>query len=134
MLEQSNEARSFSASLRRVKSWLARLKSNKPKNATPAPARWLNPEQSVGTYCCTVGQQTFWEVKDPGRKELAPLEAKVQELLNTQHEDFKEREASNLSFSVFMVGRNEATSCPTVVIISANKRSGPSRTPIRAIH
>jgi len=62
----------------------------------------------------------FWEIKDPGRKKLEPLEADVQRLLNDQNEYLKLREACNLSFSIFMVGRQETTSCPTLVIISAN--------------
>ena len=62
----------------------------------------------------------FWEIKDPGRKKLELLEADVQQLLNDQNEYLKLREACNLIFSIFMVGRQETTSCPTLVIISAN--------------
>jgi hypothetical protein len=120
MFEQLKEAKSFSEIPITEESWLARLKH---KKATPAPTKWPNPQQSVGTYCCNFGDQTFWEVKDPGRQQLAPLEVEVQQLLNTHNEQFKEREACNLSFSLFMVGQKDTSSCPTLVIISANKQS-----------
>jgi hypothetical protein len=120
MFQQSKDMGSFSEIPTKEASWRAKLKL---KKSSTAVVKWPNPQQSVGTLRYNDGKRSFWEVKDPGRKELAPLEVEVQQLLNTHNEHFKEREASNLSFSIFMVGRNETTSSPTLVIISANKRS-----------
>ncbi|KAE9365103.1 hypothetical protein N431DRAFT_518082 [Stipitochalara longipes BDJ] len=120
MFERAKETASFSEIPIKEESLLARLKPNK---AHVLPTRWPNPQESVGKRCCNIGEQIFWEVKDPARTKLASLEVEVQKLLNDHNEHLKEREACNLSFSLFMVGRHETTSCPTLVIISTNKKS-----------
>lgn len=117
MFKRSTGSGSFSEVPLNQESWLGRLTTSRQ----PAlPARWHNPQESVGKRCWNFGDHMFWEIKDPGRKKLEPLEADVQRLLNDQNEYLKLREACNLSFSIFMVGRQETTSCLTLVIISAN--------------
>lgn len=120
MFEESKDARPFSDISKNVGSLLARLKGS---NESPQVEKWPHPELSVGNHCCTLGAYDFWEVEDPGRAKLAPLEGEIQQLLNNYNEELKEREASNVSFSVFMVGRSRTTACPTLVVISTSKRS-----------
>jgi len=120
MFERAKEPASFSEVPIKEESFLARLKPNKER---VVPKRWPNPQESVGKRCCNIGEQIFWEIKDPAQTKLASLELEVQKLLNDHNEDLKEREACNLSFSLFMVGRHEMASCPTLVIISTNKKS-----------
>jgi hypothetical protein len=100
-------------------SWLAGLP---PTNAPVLPSKWPNQE-TVGEYCGKFGEQKFWEIQDPGREKLAPLKAEVQKFLSDGNEHLTEQEPSDLRFSIFMVGRNESTSSPTLVIISTNKKS-----------
>jgi hypothetical protein len=119
MFEGNKEAEPPSETATKLTSWLTRLK---PNREPIAPLKWPNPQVSVGRRCCEYGEMTFWEVEDPARTKLAPLEVEVQTLLNDHNEDLKDREASNLSFSLFMVGRQETTSCPTLVIITTNKK------------
>lgn len=42
-------------------------------------------------------------------------------LLNTHNEHLKDREVCNVSFAIFMVGREKTACCSTLVIISSNK-------------
>ena len=104
--------------LREELPFLARLL---PKSLTPHPVRWPNPEVSIGEYRSTFNGQKFWEIIDPGRKQLAPLLPAVKSLLDTHNEDLKERETVPILFALFMVGRTEAISCPTLVIICSKK-------------
>ncbi|KAN0089172.1 hypothetical protein V8E51_019432 [Hyaloscypha variabilis] len=120
MFERAKDIASFSEIPTKEESLLARLKGNK---SHVMPTGWQSPQESVGRRCCKIGEYVFWEVKDPARTKLASLEVLVQDLLNDHNEHLKEREACNLSFSIFMVGRNESTSCPTLVIISSNEKS-----------
>ena len=116
MFERTRDGGSFSEVSTSESSWRARLNPNK------APA-WPNPQDSVGKLCCKIGNQIFWEVKDPGRAKLAALEVDIQKFLNDHNEHLKERESSNISFSLFMIGKHETISCPTLVVISTNKKS-----------
>jgi hypothetical protein len=118
MLQRTRDSGSFSEAPTKKTSFLARLKPIK----APAPVpKWPDSQDSVGKHCCRVGEQNFWEVKDPGREKLVTLELEVRLLLNTHNEHLKEREACNVSFAIFMVGREETACCPTLVIISSNK-------------
>jgi hypothetical protein len=107
------------------KSWRATLMPNRTR--APIPLKWLNPQASVGRRCCEIGEPIFWEIQDPGRAALNPLKGEIQTFLNDHNENLnehlKEREACNLGFDIFMVGRSESTSCPTLVIISSNRKS-----------
>ena len=97
-----------------------------PSRIRPSvPAKWPNPEASVGKRCCKIGELTFWEIQDPGRANLAPLKEEIQKFLNDEllNESSKRTGAVNLAFDVFMVGRNEEESNPTLVIISADRGS-----------
>jgi hypothetical protein len=116
MFERTRDGGSYSEVPAGESSWRARLNPNK------APA-WPNPQDSVGKLCCKIGSQIFWEIKDPGRAKLAALEVDIQKFLNDHNEHLKERESSNISFSLFMIGKHETVSCPTLVVISANKKS-----------
>jgi hypothetical protein len=120
MSEPTQDGGSLSQVTKSEPSWLARLVPNK---APTVPPKWPSPEESVGKRCYNIGFMTFWEIKDPRREKLVPLELEVQQLLNTHNEHLMQREASNLSFSIFMVGRHETASCPILVIISTNKKS-----------
>jgi hypothetical protein len=115
MFERTRDGGSFSEVPTSESSWRARLNPNK------APA-WPNPHDSVGKLCCKIGNQIFWEIKDPGRAKLAALEVEIQKFLNDHNEHLKERESSNISFSLFMIGKHETVSCPTLVVISTNKK------------
>ncbi|PMD57794.1 uncharacterized protein K444DRAFT_24532 [Hyaloscypha bicolor E] len=118
MLQRTRDSGSFSEAPTKESSFLARLKPIK----APAPVpRWPDSQDSVGKHCCKVGEQNFWEVKDPGREKLVTLKLEVRLLLNTHNEHLKEREACNVYFAIFMVGREETACCPTLVIISSNK-------------
>lgn len=101
-------------------SWRGRLKVGKTRTT---PLWWTNPQESIGERCCNIGEQIFWEIKDPSRAKLAPLEVEVQEFLNDHNEHLKDREVCNLGFFTFIVGRCKETSCPTLVIISTSKES-----------
>lgn len=116
MFERTIDSGSFSEVPTSESSWRARLNPNK------APA-WPHPQDSVGKLCCKIGNQIFWEIKDPGRSKLAALEVEIQKFLNDHNEHLKERESSNISFSLFMIGKHETVSCPALVIISTNKKS-----------
>lgn len=98
--------------------FLARLL---PKSSTSHPISWPNPEASIGQYRSTFHGQKFWEVIHPGRKQLAPLLPAVKSLLDAHNEELKERETVPILFALFMVGRTEVTSCPTLVIICSKK-------------
>jgi hypothetical protein len=117
MFERTRDGGSFSEVSTGESSWRARLKPNK------APLVWPNPQDSVGKLCCKIENQIFWEIKDPGRAKLAALEVEIQKFLNDHNEHLKERESSNISFSLFMIGKHETVSCPTLVVISTNKKS-----------
>lgn len=104
--------------LRKEMPFLARLL---PKSSAPHPIRWPNPEASIGQYRSTFNGQKFWEIIDPGRKQLAPLLPAVKSLLDAHNEDLKERETVPILFALFMVGRTEVISCPTLVIICSKK-------------
>jgi hypothetical protein len=116
MFGRTRDGGSFSEVPTSESSWRARL------NPSKAPA-WPKPQDSVGKLCCKIGNQIFWEIKDPGRAKLAALEVDIQKFLNDHNEHLKERESSNISFSLFMIGKHEKVSCPTLVVISTNKKS-----------
>jgi hypothetical protein len=111
--------------IREEKSLRATLMPHRTR--APIPAKWLNPQASVGKRCCNIGELIFWEIQDPGRAGLIPLKGEIQGFLNDHNENLnehlKKREACNLGFDIFMVGRSESTSCPTLVIISSNRKS-----------
>lgn len=116
MFEQAKEAGTFSNIPIKNKNvpLLARLKTQKP---TPTPPRWPDPEQSIGKHRWTFGERKFWDIIGPGLKQLAPLLAEATSLLHTHNEYLKEREASTMFLDLFMVGKSEASSCPTLLII-----------------
>jgi hypothetical protein len=103
---------------RKELTFLARLL---PKSSAPQLIRWPNPEASIGQYRSTFNGQKFWEIIDPGRKQLEPLLPAVKSLLDAHNEDLKERETVPILFALFMVGRTEVIACPTLVIICSKK-------------
>ena len=116
MFEKSDVV--FSAIASTEETWPIRLIS---KHLSQPRERAPDLKPFIGNYIGCHGKQQFWNLAEPGKKQLKTLKDQVKALLDSHNEGLKERESCTVLLELFMVGRSEDQSYPTLVIICAKK-------------
>jgi len=83
------------------------------------PPTWLNPQESIGTFCRELGSQKCWELTGPGLEKYQSLAGEVKDYL----EKYSEIETAIVHWSAYMVGRSTTSANPTVFFCS--RQAGP---------
>ncbi|CZR66669.1 uncharacterized protein PAC_16570 [Phialocephala subalpina] len=91
-----------------------------PTSGTSSSIRpqWRDPEASIGLPCCSLGLLKCWEVIGLALHASKPLLRGVKDFLD-QHADYLHNNIStpfSITFGLFMIGRTEQNSSPTLVI------------------
>lgn len=93
-------------------SWRSRLP------ASPTKSPWPEPELSIGLPCCSFGRHKCWEVVGPARDISQAIFRATKEVLD-QHSEFlheTEKVPFSIMFGLYMVGKNEKKSRPTLLL------------------
>jgi hypothetical protein len=93
------------------------------RNVTPPVAPWPFPELSIGDCCSPLGGFKCWEVGGPALIVSEGVHKAVKELLEMHVEYLHEAEPKPcfIAFKVYMIGRDEQKSNPTLLISCERK-------------
>jgi hypothetical protein len=121
---QSMSLLSSTVTDRSTDSAFAKLRLAASRAVTPPVAPWPSPELSIGDCCSPLGGFKCWEAIGPALAISAGIHKAVKGLLD-QHAEFlheAEPKPCFIAFKVYMIGREERKSNPTL-LISCERRS-----------
>jgi hypothetical protein len=99
-----------------------------PQPSVPAVmSKWPEPHLSIGPRCHPLGRNQCWEVIGPVRDISKAIFDATRILLNSRSDYVNEgeREQCMVIFGLYMIGKNEAKACPTLLF--SCERKGPRR-------
>lgn len=81
------------------------------ERVSPAAARWLNPEESIGRYIGKVKWDHIWEATGPARDVFNKVAPNIKSYL----EDSVEPISSRVTWSMYMIGRAPGLASPSII-------------------
>jgi hypothetical protein len=99
-------------------SWRSRIP------VSPTKIQWPEPELCIGLPCCSLGRHKCWEVVGPARDISQAIFRATKDLLD-QHSEYlheTEKVPFSIMFGLYMIGRNEKKSSPTLLLSCEPKK------------